>query len=95
MSPPFRPARGSAGEFSSVLLDLAGTLTDSAPVILASFRATLTDLGIPVPDRKTLLSFVGPPLASSFRDHAGTGPITASACTKLPLTRECPTWCGP
>ena len=80
MSPPFRPARGSAGEFSSVLLDLDGTLTDSAPVILASFRATLTDLGIPVPDRKTLLSFVGPPLASSFRDYAGlTGETNARA----------------
>ena len=78
--PLFRPARGSAGEFSAVLLDLDGTVTDSAPVILASFSATFDDLGIAVPDRARLMSFVGPPLAETFAHHAGlTGQANAHA----------------
>ncbi|MCZ0856541.1 HAD hydrolase-like protein [Actinomyces israelii] len=76
----FRPARGSAGEFSAVLLDLDGTVTDSAPVILASFCAAFDDLGIVVPDRARLMSFVGPPLAETFARYAGlTGRANARA----------------
>ena len=76
----FRPARGSAGEFSAVLLDLDGTVTDSAPVILASFCAAFDDLGIAVPDRARLMSFVGPPLAETFARYAGlTGRANARA----------------
>lgn len=79
-SPTFRPACGKAGEFSAVLFDLDGTVTDSAPVILASFRAALTDLGIAVPDHGTLMSFVGPPLSASFERYAGlTGEDNAHA----------------
>ena len=52
-----------------VLLDLDGTLTDSAPGIVASARAAYAALGLPAPDDTTLRSFVGPPIVSSFREH--------------------------
>lgn len=52
------------------LLDLDGTLSDSAPGIGRSVRAALTSLGLPVPQTPAgLRSFVGPPLPVSFRAH--------------------------
>lgn len=71
--PPGRGARtsGTAGQFTAVLLDLDGTITDSAPVILESLSTVLTELGVPVPDHATLMSFVGPPLSATFRGYAG------------------------
>ena len=78
--PPFHSTRGPAGEFSAVLLDLDGTITDSAPVILSSFCAAFEDLGIAVPDHATLMRFVGPPLADTFTRYAGlTGDANARA----------------
>jgi len=52
-----------------VLLDLDGTLTDSAPGIVASVAHAYRTLGLPVPDAATLRSFVGPPIAVSFAAH--------------------------
>lgn len=52
-----------------VLLDLDGTLTDSAPGIVASARAAYAALGLPAPADTTLRTFVGPPIVASFRDH--------------------------
>lgn len=52
-----------------VLLDLDGTLTDSAPGIIASASAALAGLGREVPDADALRSFVGPPLSDSLRAH--------------------------
>jgi phosphoglycolate phosphatase len=52
-----------------VLLDLDGTLTDSAPGITASVAHAYTVLGLPVPDAATLRSFVGPPITDSFPRH--------------------------
>ncbi len=52
-----------------VLLDLDGTLTDSAPGITASVAHAYTSLGLPVPDAATLRSFVGPPITDSFPRH--------------------------
>ncbi|GMA24261.1 5'-nucleotidase [Luteimicrobium album] len=50
-----------------VLLDLDGTLTDSAPGIVGSLRAALTEAGLPVPDDAALRRFVGPPLPGMLR----------------------------
>lgn len=58
--PPLRPA-------PLVLLDLDGTLTDSAPGIIASAIAAFGDLGIPAPSREALNGFIGPPISDSFR----------------------------
>jgi len=52
-----------------VLLDLDGTLTDSAPGILAGIRHAYGALGLPVPDDAALRSFVGPPITDSFGAH--------------------------
>lgn len=49
-----------------VLLDLDGTLTDSAPGILRSVEHALVSLGEPVPAPEVLRSFLGPPLHASF-----------------------------
>lgn len=52
-----------------VLLDLDGTLTDSAPGIIASARAAYDAIGLPAPDGATLRTFVGPPIVDSFLAH--------------------------
>jgi len=49
-----------------VLLDLDGTLTDSAPGIIASLRAGFADAGFDVPSDEVLRTFVGPPLGASL-----------------------------
>ncbi|WP_402462541.1 HAD hydrolase-like protein [Isoptericola aurantiacus] len=52
-----------------VLLDLDGTLMDSAPGITSSAAHAFRALGLPVPDAATLRSFVGPPITDSFPAH--------------------------
>ncbi|MCF4121983.1 HAD hydrolase-like protein [Antribacter sp. KLBMP9083] len=52
-----------------VLLDLDGTLTDSAPGIVASLRHAFATLGMPVPGDDVLRTFVGPPLGLSLERH--------------------------
>ncbi|PJI93713.1 HAD hydrolase-like protein [Luteimicrobium subarcticum] len=51
---------------SLVLLDLDGTLTDSAPGIMGSMRHALAEAGFPVPDDERLRAIVGPPLHESL-----------------------------
>ncbi|WP_240674968.1 HAD hydrolase-like protein [Cellulomonas endophytica] len=51
------------------LLDLDGTLLDSAEGIVASVRAAYTHLGLPVPDDGVLRTFVGPPMTTSMPAH--------------------------
>lgn len=57
--------------YQTVLLDLDGTLVDSAPGIVSTLAFTLQKLGKPVPAMKDLLRWVGPPLPESFRTRAG------------------------
>ncbi|MCL1872191.1 MAG: HAD hydrolase-like protein [Promicromonosporaceae bacterium] len=52
-----------------VLLDLDGTLMDSAPGISASVAFAYGELGLRVPDAAALRSFVGPPITDSFAAH--------------------------
>ena len=54
-----------------VLFDLDGTLTDSAPGIIASLRYALEDIGIDAPDDATMRAFLGPPLMVTFTEHFG------------------------
>ena len=51
------------------LLDLDGTLSDSAPGIVRSARAALGALGLPIPPEQLLRSFVGPPLPVALAGH--------------------------
>lgn len=52
-----------------VLLDLDGTLADSAPGIVASVAQAYRALGLEVPGADALRSFVGPPITDSFAAH--------------------------
>ena len=58
MDTPARPA--------TVLLDLDGTLIDSAPGILGSLAAAFAELGIPLPDGGLPRTLLGPPLYRSL-----------------------------
>lgn len=53
------------------LLDLDGTVSDSAPGILDSVEYALEKMGITPPDRAFLARFVGPPLRYSFVNYIG------------------------
>ena len=55
----------------TVLFDLDGTLTDSAPGILNSVRFALRKARAPIPDAATLNRFIGPPLLDSFERFCG------------------------
>ena len=57
--------------YTAILLDLDGTVTDSAPGITDTLAYTFRELGLPIPDAAELLRYVGPPLLDSFRDLAG------------------------
>ena len=57
------------GTYDVVLLDLDGTLTDSAPGIVNCIRYALDDMGIAHPDDATIRTFLGPPLAATFSQH--------------------------
>ncbi len=50
-----------------VLFDLDGTLTDSAPGIIAGFRHALASVGAPAPTDEQLAMVIGPPLIDTFR----------------------------
>jgi phosphoglycolate phosphatase len=51
---------------ATVLLDLDGTLIDSAPGILGSLGAAFAELGIPLPDGGLPHTLLGPPLYRSL-----------------------------
>jgi phosphoglycolate phosphatase len=57
--------------YQTVLIDLDGTLVDSAPGIVSTIAYTLKELGKPVPVMKDLLRWVGPPLPESFVQRSG------------------------
>lgn len=57
--------------YSCVLLDLDGTLIDSAPGITSTLALTFEMLGEPVPSPSALLEYVGPPLLQSFETIGG------------------------
>lgn len=52
-----------------ILLDLDGTLMDSAPGILDSVRYAYNALEVPLPSEEQLVSFVGPPMQTSAVKH--------------------------
>lgn len=53
-------------EYTDLLFDLDGTLTDPAEGITNSVCYALRELGYGIPAREILLSFIGPPLLDSF-----------------------------
>ncbi|MBD7919428.1 HAD hydrolase-like protein [Cellulomonas sp. Sa3CUA2] len=51
------------------LLDLDGTLMDSASGIVAAVRAAYARIGVPAPTEAVMRSFAGPPITWSFTTH--------------------------
>ncbi|WP_353828771.1 HAD hydrolase-like protein [Agromyces sp. SYSU T0242] len=64
-------------EWTAVLFDLDGTIIDSASEIMDSLAHMFEEMGVPVPDRETLRSYVGPPLLDSLRMTAGFSDVDA------------------
>ncbi len=57
--------------YSAILFDLDGTLTDSSPGILGCVRYALEKMGREVPEETLLNGFLGPPLVYSFTEYCG------------------------
>lgn len=57
--------------YQTILFDLDGTITDSAPGIINSAAYALNKFGIAVEDRSSLRRFIGPPLQQSFMQFYG------------------------
>jgi len=55
--------------YDLVLFDLDGTLTDPKIGITKSIQYALSRLGVPEDNSERLVSFIGPPLYESFRQH--------------------------
>jgi phosphoglycolate phosphatase len=54
-----------------VLLDLDGTLIDSAPGILAGLRIALAAVGVQPPDDSVMRSWIGPPVRETISRELG------------------------
>ena len=63
----------------TVLLDLDGTLTDSADLITEHLAAALTHVGAPVPGPAVLRSLVGPPFETALLPLGLTVRVPAAA----------------
>ncbi|WP_150460575.1 HAD hydrolase-like protein [Nesterenkonia ebinurensis] len=63
---PAVPALELPARASAIVLDLDGTITDSASAITGSIAEALEVCGYPVPDAVNLLRFVGPPIREGF-----------------------------
>ena len=61
-------------DYSFVLLDLDGTITDSGPGIMNGFEYAIKKMGGEVKDRSSLRRFIGPPLEESFGVLLGYSP---------------------
>jgi phosphoglycolate phosphatase len=63
----------------TVLLDLDGTLVDSATTIMEHLAAAIAETGFPVPDAERLRSLVGPPFETALPELGLTAEQTARA----------------
>jgi phosphoglycolate phosphatase len=68
--------RTTAG-FSTVLFDLDGTLSESAPGILGSLQRAFAEVGAPWPDERTARSLLGPPFSHSLPPLVGEQNVPA------------------
>lgn len=84
--PRVRRVLTTATPYTVVLVDLDGTIVDSARGITATLAYTLRRMGLPVPPPSRLLEFVGPPIMDGFRDLAGLDP--EQSLTALEIYRE-------
>lgn len=67
--------------YDMVIFDVDGTLLDTSEGILASTVYTMQTHGLPVPDQQTLLTFIGPPIQTSFARQYDLPVDVAQRCT--------------
>jgi phosphoglycolate phosphatase len=65
--------------FTVILVDLDGTVMESALGITRSLSIAIEELGFPVPPPSRLIEFVGPPIYDGLRDVAGVTGADAEA----------------
>lgn len=65
--------------YQTIFFDLDGTLTDSGEGIMNSVAYALREKGMPVPERRALRRFIGPPLTEELQDAFGIGREEAAA----------------
>ncbi|MFI6077801.1 HAD hydrolase-like protein [Actinoplanes sp. NPDC051343] len=70
-------AVNASASLDSILLDLDGTLVDSADGILSSLRAAMAELGIPEPTAGVDRSLLGPPMYATLPPLVGTDAAAA------------------
>ena len=70
-------------ERATLLFDLDGTLTDSAPGILGCARYALEQMGKEIPGDDVLHKFLGPPLVVSFHEYFKMSEQEAQEATRL------------
>lgn len=78
--------RAPAGPVQAVVFDLDGTLIDSAPGLHMAAAAMLADLGLPQPDLRTIVGFIGngvPKLVERCLIWAGAAPQDHPGATDL------------
>ncbi|MFC4224318.1 HAD hydrolase-like protein [Lysinibacter cavernae] len=63
--------------WSCILFDLDGTITDSAPGIMARISQALEQVGQPKPSEAELFAMIGPPLRDTFIHTLGMTPELA------------------
>lgn len=68
--------------YTYLLFDLDGTLTDSGSGILHCVQYALEQCGMPEPDETKLHPFIGPPLLESFQKISGMSPEQAAYAVK-------------
>lgn len=69
--------------YSIILFDFDGTLTESGPGITRSAAYAFAQLGLPAPSQEILERFIGPPLAASFQRYGNMDEGTALRATEL------------
>ncbi len=73
----------TSAPYTVALVDLDGTIMDSAPGITATLTTTLERMGLPVPPPSRLVEFVGPPILDGFRDLAGLDPEQSARALEI------------
>lgn len=56
-------------KIKGVLFDLDGTLINTTPLILESFRHTFVEFGLPVPSKEALVAGFGLPLRTAVKAY--------------------------
>jgi phosphoglycolate phosphatase len=72
----------------TVLLDLDGTLVDSATTIVEHLAAAIAEVGFPVPDAAQLRRLVGPPFETALPELGLTAEQTAAAIVAYRATYD-------